>query len=106
MMKNTKGSMNVYADLGTADAGEMLIKAQLASAISEIIKRRKLTQAQASALLCISQAKLAEMRQGRFRRISGTSMLECMTLLGRDVQIVVKPVSRSRKTGHVSVLFA
>lgn len=29
-----------------------------------------------------------------------------MTLLGRDVQIIVKPVPRSRKAGHVSVLFA
>ncbi len=33
-------------------------------------------------------------------------MLESMTLLGRDVQIVVKPSPRSRKAGHVSVLFA
>jgi len=39
------GSANVYADLGRADADEMLVKAQLASKIGDIIKRRKLTQA-------------------------------------------------------------
>lgn len=106
MNKIEKGSMNVYADLGVADAEEMLVKAQLASKIAEIIKLRKLTQTQASSLLGMTQPKLSNMLRGRFRGISETKMLECMTLLGRDVQIVVKPVSRSRKTGHVSVLFA
>jgi len=98
--------MDVYADLGMADAGEMLNKAQLATKITKIIKVRKLTQAQASSLLGMTQLKLSNMLRGRFRGISEAKMLECMTLLGRDVQIVVKPVSRSRKTGHVSVLFA
>ena len=105
MSKIEKGSMNVYADLGVADANEMLVKAQLATKIAEIIKLRKLTQTQASLLLGIPQPKLSNMLRGRFRGISEAKMLECMTLLGRDVQIVVKPVSRSRKTGHVSVLF-
>lgn len=106
MSKITKGSGNVYADLGLADADEMLVKAQLAAKISEIIKVRKLTQTQASTLLGMPQPKLSNMLRGRFRGISETKMLECLTLLGRDVQIVVKPVSRSRKTGHMSVLFA
>lgn len=105
MSKIEKGSMNVYTDLGIADADEMLVKAQLASKIAEIIKLRKLTQTQASSLLGMTQPKLSNMLRGRFRGISEAKMLECMTLLGRDVQIVVKPVSRSRKTGHVSVLF-
>ena len=106
MSKIEKGSMNVYADIGVAGADEMLVKAQLATKIAEIIKLRKLTQTQASSLLGMTQPKLSNMLRGRFRGISETKMLECMTLLGRDVQIVVKPVSRSRKTGHVSVLFA
>ncbi|MCH4564372.1 helix-turn-helix domain-containing protein [Halomonas sp. EGI 63088] len=38
------GSTNVYADLGMPDAEEMLIKAQFAAKIGEIIKRRRLTQ--------------------------------------------------------------
>ena len=106
MGKIEKGSMNIYADLGMADADEMLVKAQLAAKIAEIIKLRKLTQTQAASLLGMTQPKLSNMLRGRFRGISEVKMLECMTLLGRDVQIVVKPVSRSRKTGHVSVLFA
>ena len=106
MSKIVKGSMNVYADLGVADADEMLVKAQLATKIAEIIKLRKMTQIQAASLLGMPQPKLSNMLRGRFRGISETKMLECLTLLGRDVQIVVKSASRSRRTGHVSVLFA
>ena len=40
------------------------------------------------------------------RGISESKMLECLTRLGRDIQIVVKPASRSRTEGHVSVVFA
>jgi len=106
MSKIEKGSINVYADLGMADAEEMLVKAQLAAKIAEIIKQKRLTQIQAAELLGMPQPKLSNMLRGRFRGISEVKMLECLTKLGRDVQIVVKTSSRSRKTGHVSVLFA
>ncbi|MGC1860497.1 MAG: XRE family transcriptional regulator [Methylocystis sp.] len=46
MIEIETGSANDYADLGRADADEMLVKAQLASKIGDIIKRRKLTQAE------------------------------------------------------------
>jgi len=101
-----RGSTNVYADLGLPDAEEMLVKAQLASKIGDIIKRRKLTQAQAAVLLGITQPKLSGMLRGQFRGISETKMLECLTRLGRDIEIVVKTASRSRTEGHVSVVFA
>lgn len=101
-----RGSTNVYADLGLPDAEEMLVKAQLASKIGDIIKRRKLTQAQAAVLLGITQPKLSGMLRGQFRGISETKMLECLTRLGRDIEIVVKTASRSRSEGHVSVIFA
>jgi hypothetical protein len=53
------GSANVYADLGRSDAEEMLVKAQLASKIGDIIKRRKWTQARAAEVLGIPQPKLS-----------------------------------------------
>lgn len=106
MKKIEKGSANVYADLGMTDAGEMLVKAQLATKIAEIIKRRRMTQVQAAELLGMSQPKLSNMLRGRFRGISEAKMLECLTRLGRDVQIVIKTASRLRKTGQVSVLSA
>ncbi|MFQ5757758.1 MAG: XRE family transcriptional regulator, partial [Acidiferrobacterales bacterium] len=44
----TPGSGNVFADLGFAEPEEELTKAQLASHIRQIIKRRRLTQVAAA----------------------------------------------------------
>src|SRR5664279_2373925 len=101
-----RGSTNVYADLGFEEPEEMLVKAQLATKIGEIIRRRKLTQIQAAELLGIPQPKLSNMLRGQFRGISETKMIDCLTRLGRNVEIVVKAGHRSRAVGHVSVVFA
>ncbi len=106
MSKIERGSTNVYADLGMANAEEMLVKAQLATKIGDIVRRRKLTQVQAAELLGITQPKLSGLLRGQFRGVSETKMLECLTRLGRDVKIVVKAAPRSRTEGHVSVVFA
>lgn len=101
-MRNIRhGSTNVYADLGYPDAEEMQVKAQLATKIGDIIKRRKLTQIQAADLLGITQPKLSGLLRGQFRGISESKMLECLTRLGRDIEIVVKSTPRSRAEGHV-----
>ena len=101
-----RGSTNVYADLGLDNAEEMLVKAQLATEINDIIKQRKLTQVQAAELLGITQPKLSGLLRGQFRGISESKMLECLTRLGRDIEIVVKSTPRSRSEGHVKVVFA
>lgn len=106
MSKIEHGSTNVYADLGMADAEEMLVKAQLATKIGDILRRRKLTQVQAAELLGITQPKLSGLLRGQFRGISEAKMLECLTRLGRDIEIVVKSAPRSRTEGQVSVVFA
>ena len=68
----------------------MLIKAQLVGKIAEIIKRKGLTQTQAAELLGMPQPKLSNLLRGRFRGFSERRLMDCLTKLGRDVQIVVK----------------
>lgn len=99
------GSANVYADLGRADADEMLVKAQLASKIGEILKRRKLTQEQAAEILGISQPKLSGLLRGQFRGISEARMMDCLAKLGREVRIVVGPARGAAAAGSVKVVF-
>lgn len=84
MTEIESGSTNVYADLGLGNAEEMLVKAQLATKIGEIIQKKKLTQIQAAELLGIRQPKLSNMLRGQFRGFSETKMIECLTRLGRD----------------------
>lgn len=103
------GSGNVYADLGMADAQEMLVKAKLASKIGDIIKRQNMTQQQAAEVLTMPQPKVSMLLRGQFRGISEAKMLECLARLGRDVDIVVKPARRralAGTIGRVNVVFA
>ena len=100
------GTGNVYADLGYGDADEMLIKAQLVSKIAEIIKRKGLNQTEAAHLLGMPQPKLSNLLSGRFRGFSERRLMDCLTKLGRDVQIVVKATPRSRRDGRLSIVFA
>ena len=97
---------NVYADLGLADADEMMVKAQLASKIWDILKSRKWSQQQAADVLRIPQSKLSKMLRGQFRGISETKMLDCLARLDREVQIVIGPARRANAVGHVAVVFA
>lgn len=97
---------NVYADLGYADADEMLVKAQLVSKIAEMIKRRGLTQVEAAKLLGLTQPKISAMLRGQFRGFSERKLIDCLTSLGRDVQIVIKEAPRRRASGKVTIVFA
>jgi predicted XRE-type DNA-binding protein len=79
MMEIEDGSTNVYADLGRPDADEMLVKAQLADKIADIIKRRRLTQAEAAEIIGLPQPKLSGLLRGQFRGVSEAKMLTCLT---------------------------
>lgn len=101
-----ESSGNVYADLESADANEMRVKARLATKVGEVIKHRHLTQQQAADILGMTQPKLSNMLRGQFRGISEAKMLDCLNRLGRDVQIIVRKASRTRAGGRTSVVFA
>ena len=102
MIEIEKGSTNVYADLGRAEADVMLVKAQLASKIADLIKRRRLTQIEAAGLFGMPQPKVSAMLNGRFRGISEERLMRCLLALGQNVQIVVKP-ARKGQAGSLSV---
>jgi len=105
-VSHQRGSTNVYADLGYKSADEMLVKAQLVSTIAEILTERGYTQTKAAELLGIPQPKLSKMLRGQFRGFSERKLMDCLTLLGRDVDIVVRSMSRRKGQGAVSVSFA
>ena len=101
-----EGSGNVYRDLGFPDPEEMLIKAQLVSKIGEIIRKRGLTQVEAAKILGLAQPKLSGILRGQFRGVSERKLIDCLTSLGRDVEIVVKDAPRRRAGGKLTVVFA
>ena len=100
-----EGTGNVYTDLGIPDSETMLVKAHLATAIADSIASQKLTQSQAAEILGMTQPKLSNLLNGRFRGISEAKMMECLTRLGRDVRIVIgQKQPRRKKPGRIEVL--
>jgi predicted XRE-type DNA-binding protein len=98
-----EGAGSVYGDLGYANSEDMMIKAQLVTEIAEIIEKRGLTQEEAAKILGLTQPKVSTLLKGQFRGISEGRLLDCLTRLGRDVEIVVKAAPRKRDTGHLTV---
>jgi predicted XRE-type DNA-binding protein len=101
-----RGRTNVYAGLGYKSADEMLVKAQLVTAIAEILAERGYTQMKAAELLGIPQPKLSRMLRGQFRGVSERKLMDSLTLLGRDIDIVVRSTPKRKGPGAVSVSFA
>lgn len=101
-----EGSNNVFADLGMPDATEKLAKAELAFKINQIIKRKKLKQAEAAKILQADQSKISLLNRGRLSSFSMERLVKYLNLLDRDVDIVIKR-SRSRKHhGVLRVIYA
>jgi predicted XRE-type DNA-binding protein len=102
----TPGSGNVFADLGFAEPEDELTKAQLASHIRQIIKRRRLTQVAAAALMGIDQPKVSALLNGRLANFSSERLMRLLTALGQDVEITLKPKPRERARGRILVVDA
>lgn len=96
-----ESSGNVFADLGFADAEEMLAKAELAQKIGAILQKKRLTQVQAAELLGVDQPKVSALLCGRLSRFSMEKLMQFLLLLGKDVSITIKPRQRSRSASRV-----
>lgn len=99
-----EGSGNVFADIGLPDPEERLAKAELAIRISEAIRARQLTQTRAAHILKIDQPKISRLLRGQLSGFSTERLMHFLTLLGRDIEITVKRVPRSRRQGDLRVV--
>jgi predicted XRE-type DNA-binding protein len=102
----TRGNDNVFADLGFAEPEDELTKAQLASHIRQIIRRRRLTQVAAASLMGIDQPKVSALLNGRLANFSSERLMRLLTALGQDVEITVRAKPRSRACGRIRVVDA
>jgi predicted XRE-type DNA-binding protein len=84
-----RSSGNVFADIKIPNADQYLAKAELAARILEIIRRRRLTQAEAGKILGISQPKVSALLRGRLDGFSSDRLFRFLNALGCDVQISI-----------------
>ncbi|ETX05221.1 helix-turn-helix domain-containing protein [Candidatus Entotheonella palauensis] len=100
----TESSGNVFADLDLPEPEEALAKAELARRIGGIIKRRRLSQAQAAEVLGLDQPKVSALLRGKLEGFSTDRLLRFLNALDRDVEIVIKRKPRSRKQAEIRVV--
>jgi predicted XRE-type DNA-binding protein len=100
----SRSSGNVFADLGLPDAEKLKIKTGLVIEIRKAMKARALTQQEAAKLMGISQPKVSDMMRGDFSNLSERKLMDCLTRLGYDIEIKVRP--SKAEVGHLMMVAA
>jgi predicted XRE-type DNA-binding protein len=95
-VKFTRSSGNVFRDLGysAAEAEHLRVRAELMLALDRLIRRRRLTQAQAAKLLGVSQPRVSDLVRGRFHRFSIDALVEMLARAGVKVHFATDRGSR------------
>jgi predicted XRE-type DNA-binding protein len=94
-----RSSGNVYADLGLPDAQELKIKTGLVIEIRKAIHRLGLTQQEAARRMGVTQPKVSGMMRGDLSNLSERKLMDCLTRLGYDIEISVRPTRAA--VGHL-----
>lgn len=102
-----EGTDNIFADIGLPNPEEDLAKAELAWRITLAIRTRRLTQARAARILKIDQPKISRLLRGHLSGFSTERLMHFLTLLGSDIDIVVRRrPAKTRRPGRVRVVAA
>ena len=98
------GSGNVFADLGFPQPEIALAKAKLVQRIRDVIAQRKLTQAEAAALLGLDQPKVSALVRGRVAGYSLDRLFKFLNLHGQRVEISVQQASSDANSASTCVV--
>ena len=103
--KTDQRARNPLADLGfpTRRASDQLL---LASALNQVLDSRKLSQADAAKVLGVTQPKVSALRHYKLAGFSVERLMNLLTALDQDVEIVIRRKPRSRKAARISVVAA
>ena len=70
-----------------------MLRSHLVLAIGELVKRRKLTQAQAARLFGVTQPRINDLLRGKIERFSIDSLIAMLGRAGVEVTIQIKPAA-------------
>jgi len=101
-----RSSGNVFTDLGLSGAEEKQTKVRLAVAINQIIQNQRIPQIEAARRLNINQPKISALSNYRLDGFSVERLMNFITTLDRDVEIVIRKKPRSRKEAKIVVTAA
>jgi len=83
----TRGTGNVFADLGFSDAAERQARLRLAYSVNRVLEARKPSEANAANVLGITQPRVSALRHYKLASFSIESLINLLTALDQDVEI-------------------
>jgi predicted XRE-type DNA-binding protein len=95
-------SSNVFKALGIENAEEQRTKVWLAVQVNRVIRARAMRQADVSITLGIPQPRVSSLVNYKLDHFSVERLLEFLTMLGQNVEIVITPTKR-KGAGTVTV---
>jgi predicted XRE-type DNA-binding protein len=102
MTKVTRGSGNIFRDIGLDNPEQHLLKAKVVSVLSKLIENSGLTQTAAAAKIGIKQPDLSKVLRGDFAGFSLGRLLLATNAMGADFEIKFNKPTQNRK-GHARV---
>ena len=99
----TRGSGNIFADIGLKNPEELLAKAQIVSAIADLIEAKGLSQQEAGKLVRLTQPQISRLMRGDTRQFSYERLMRILNAFGQDVEITIRATRRPNKRGKVLV---
>ena len=100
----TRGTGNVFADLGFTDAAERQAKLRLAYALNQVLEARKLSQANAAKVLGVTQPRVSALLHYKLPGFSVERLMNLLTTVDQDVEIVIRRKPSSRTAGRIRVV--
>jgi predicted XRE-type DNA-binding protein len=101
---HTKGSGNIFADLGLPNAEEHQLKAALVVQLKRLMAERELTQTEAAKLVEMKQPDLSKLLRGHLKLASVEKLMRMLTAFEQDVEIRLKPHRKRGEAGRITLI--
>ncbi len=90
----TPEGQSVFYDLfPTAQAANLLIRAQLLDELIKVLQARFSTQTEAAAALDVTQARISDLYRGKIQRFTVDMLINLLARVGQSVEVNFKAVA-------------
>jgi predicted XRE-type DNA-binding protein len=103
---HTRGSGNIFADLGLPNAEEHQLKAALVVQLKRLMAEREITQTEAAKMVEMKQPDLSKVLRGHFKLVSVEKLMRMLTAFDQDVEITIKPHRKRGEAGRITFVSA
>lgn len=99
-----ESSGNVFADLGLADADELLMRGKIGIKIIRILKKRNFKQREISKIFGISQREVSHLMNGEFQRFSEDKLLIFLKRLDTEITLHIRPRNGGNQSAETVIV--